>query len=80
MRSEKPGTLRKIAAIQMCSTADVASNLAVAQHLIHKAVRDGAKLVVLPENFALLGVEKVYQAGVMEAENTQPTTIRKCPW
>lgn len=42
------------AAIQMCSGVDVDDNLDTAAGLIAEAVRDGAALVSLPENFALM--------------------------
>lgn len=45
------------AAIQMTSTPDLATNLAEAEDLIDLAVRRGAKLVSLPENFPFLGEE-----------------------
>src|SRR5205823_2547021 len=41
--------------VQMTSGADVAKNLARAAELVGEAADRGAKLVVLPENFALLG-------------------------
>ncbi|MEO0949599.1 MAG: nitrilase-related carbon-nitrogen hydrolase, partial [Cyanobacteria bacterium J06641_5] len=52
------------AAIQMTSTPDLATNLAEAEDLIDLAVRRGAKLVSLPENFPFLGeeVDKLAQA------------------
>jgi predicted amidohydrolase len=45
------------AAIQMTSTADIEANLDQAYALIGIAVRRGARLVSLPENFAFLGLE-----------------------
>lgn len=45
------------AAIQMNSRTDVQSNLAQAEDLIDLAVRQGAELVGLPENFSFLGDE-----------------------
>ena len=52
------------AAIQMTSKPDLAKNLVEAEELIDLAVRKGAELVSLPENFAFLGkeAEKVAQA------------------
>ncbi|MEM8828857.1 MAG: carbon-nitrogen hydrolase family protein [Cyanobacteria bacterium P01_G01_bin.19] len=52
------------AAIQMTSKPDLAKNLIEAEELIDLAVRQGAELVSLPENFAFLGkeVDKVAQA------------------
>jgi predicted amidohydrolase len=44
----------RVAALQMCSTADVSANLAAARQLVEEAARAGAKLVGLPENFAYL--------------------------
>ena len=43
------------AAIQMASCPNINSNLIEAERLIAAAVKKGAKLVALPENFALMG-------------------------
>ncbi|WP_372764876.1 nitrilase-related carbon-nitrogen hydrolase, partial [Litorivivens sp.] len=45
----------KLAAIQMVSGANIDNNLAVAERLIAQARADDARLVVLPESFALFG-------------------------
>ena len=45
------------AAIQMTSKPDLEKNLVEAEDLIELAVRQGAELVSLPENFAFLGKE-----------------------
>jgi len=52
------------AAIQMTSQPDLEKNLAAAADLVELAVRSGAQLVSLPENFSFLGeeTEKVKQA------------------
>lgn len=52
------------AAIQMTSKPDLNKNLVEAEELIELAVRQGAELVSLPENFAFLGreIDKVAQA------------------
>lgn len=52
------------AAVQMTSKPDLAKNLIQAEELIELAVRQGAELVSLPENFAFLGkeIDKVAQA------------------
>jgi len=68
----KPG----VAVIQMSSTTDVASNLKQAEALIKEAAQQGAKLLFLPENFALLGVEDPYPAGLREALNKESQTLR----
>ncbi|MCC2666967.1 MAG: 2-oxoglutaramate amidase [Gammaproteobacteria bacterium] len=44
-----------VAAIQMTSTSSLEKNLAVASELIGRAAQQGAKLIVLPENFAIMG-------------------------
>ena len=44
-----------LAAVQMVSGADVGANLEAAARLIGEAAGRGARLVVLPENFALMG-------------------------
>lgn len=46
------------AALQMTSKPDLAKNLAEAEELIELAVRRGAELVALPENFAFMGTEE----------------------
>src|SRR3954471_21774443 len=50
-------TLR-VAAVQLQSQDDVAQNLAECARLVAGAGSDGAKLVVLPENFAFFGPEE----------------------
>lgn len=49
--------IHRVACIQMTSTADVTENLSEAKNLIQRASEEGAKLVVLPENFAIMGVD-----------------------
>lgn len=48
--------MTKIAAIQMCSSHMVDDNLLAAAHLIEQAAKQNARLVVLPENFAIMGL------------------------
>jgi len=59
------------AAIQMTSLPDLEKNLAQAEDLIELAVRQGAELVGLPENFSFLGDEaaKLAQAEVLGRES-----------
>lgn len=61
------------AAIQMTSVPNLAENLAQAEELIDLAVRQGAELVSLPENFSFLGEEaqKVALAGEIAAQSEQ---------
>jgi len=47
--------MTRIAAVQMTSTDRVDDNLAAAERLISQAAADGARLVLLPENFAFIG-------------------------
>ncbi|MBW4660097.1 MAG: carbon-nitrogen hydrolase family protein [Drouetiella hepatica Uher 2000/2452] len=55
----------RAAAVQMNSLPDLSKNLAQAEDLIDLAVRQGAELVCLPENFSFLGDE---QAKLAQAE------------
>jgi predicted amidohydrolase len=48
----------KVAAIQMASGPNVKANLAEAEKLIKIAVQQQAELVVLPENFAIMGTSE----------------------
>ena len=50
------GSAFKVAAIQMASGPNVAGNLSEARRLIAKAAEQGARLVVLPEFFAIMGM------------------------
>jgi deaminated glutathione amidase len=61
------------AAIQMTSVPDLEKNLVQAEELIDLAVRRGAQLVGLPENFSFLGEEeqKVAQAGEIARASEQ---------
>lgn len=60
------------AALQMVSVDAVAENLAAADALIERAAGDGARLVVLPENFAFMGREERAALGVAEADGHGP--------
>jgi predicted amidohydrolase len=51
----------------MCSTDDVAGNLARARALVLQAVTAGAGLVGLPENFAYLGGDRDHKLAVAES-------------
>lgn len=54
------------AAIQMTSSYDVKQNLQTAARLIEQAVKKNAKLIVLPENFALMGLHEQDKLAVKE--------------
>jgi deaminated glutathione amidase len=62
----------KVAAIQMTSGHDVAANLDEAGRLLAEASRAGARLAVLPENFAFMGLNDVDKRAVAEAEGVGP--------
>ena len=53
----------KVAAIQMASGPCVAANLNEAERLIEIAANQGAKLVVLPEYFAIMGLKETDKVG-----------------
>jgi len=56
----------KVAAIQMASGPNVKANLAEAEKLIKIAVQQEAELVVLPENFAIMGVAETDKVKIAE--------------
>jgi len=56
----------KVAAIQMASGPNVKANLAEAEKLIKIAIQQGAELVVLPENFAIMGTSETDKVKVAE--------------
>ncbi len=58
--------MSKVAAIQMCSSYDVDSNLALASQLIGEAAENGAHFVVLPEMFAIMGKNAIDKVLVKE--------------
>lgn len=59
--------LVKIAAVQMNSHDDVAKNLATVRARVAEAARAGAKVVLLPENFAFMGGTDEQRREVMES-------------
>ncbi|MDD5242121.1 MAG: carbon-nitrogen hydrolase family protein [Sulfuricella sp.] len=67
----QPGICR-VAAIQMASGPSVAANLSEAERLIGMAVAQGAKLVVLPEYFGIMGKKESDIVAVREAEGKGP--------
>ncbi|MDR2195253.1 MAG: carbon-nitrogen hydrolase family protein [Gallionellaceae bacterium] len=56
----------KVAAVQMASGPNVAGNLGEAGHLIEKAANAGARLVVLPEYFPIMGMNDTDKVAVAE--------------
>jgi predicted amidohydrolase len=66
-----PGIV-KIAGIQMASGPNVSANLSEAERLIEIAVIQGAKLVCLPEYFAIMGMKDTDKIAVREKEGSGP--------
>ncbi len=68
----KPASHVTVAAVQMCSTANVEENLATAGELLQQAAERGARLAVLPENFAFMGRHDAERLAIAEPENDGP--------
>ena len=62
----------KVAALQMVSTPRVAENIDTAAALIAQAAMLGAKLVVLPEYFGILGMKDTDKVAVRESDGSGP--------
>ncbi len=60
------------AAIQMASGPQVSANLLEAEKLIAEAAKSGAKLVALPENFAIMGINEFDKIKVLETDGNGP--------
>ncbi|MEH6365726.1 MULTISPECIES: carbon-nitrogen hydrolase family protein [Pseudomonas] len=65
-----------LAVIQMVSLPDVMANLQVARQLLERAAEGGARLAVLPENFAAMGSRDLATLSREEALGTGPIL----PW
>lgn len=61
-----------VAAIQMASGPNVNANLLEAGRLIGRAAGAGARLVVLPENFAVMGMAETDKVAIREADGRGP--------
>ncbi len=59
-----------VACIQMASGPNIGANLLEAERLIHEAVSQKARLVVLPENFALMGNTEHDKVAAREKEGS----------
>ncbi|MEW6562054.1 MAG: carbon-nitrogen hydrolase family protein [Pseudomonadota bacterium] len=62
----------KVAAIQMASGPNVEGNLSEARRLIEKAATQGARLIVLPEYFPIMGMAETDKVGVREEQGSGP--------
>ena len=61
-----------VACVQMASGPNIGANLLEAERLIEEAVSQQARLVVLPENFALMGKTENDKVHEREEENNGP--------
>ncbi len=71
INSAPPQSVRA-AAVQMVASDALSNNLASAAELIREAVAQGATLVVLPENFALMGRTSQATLGIAEVDGAGP--------
>lgn len=71
-KSRETNPITRVAAIQMASGPNVAANLAEAERLIAGAVKQGAKLIALPEYFAIMGLKDTDKIAVRETEGHGP--------
>jgi nitrilase len=71
-QSKKITNSVKVAGIQMASSPQVSSNLIEAERLIAIAVKQGAKIVVLPEYFCMMGFKETDKVKVREKEGEGP--------
>jgi nitrilase len=62
----------KVAAIQMTSSTDRENNFQIADQLIQQAVTNGAKLIVLPEDFAFMGQQESDRLALAETPGSGP--------
>ncbi len=62
----------RVAALQMVSGPDVAANLAEAERLIIDAVAQGARLLALPEYFALISADETAKLALGEEDGAGP--------
>ena len=58
----------KAAAIQMASGPNVGANLIEAGRLISRAAQAGAKIIVLPENFSIMGMKETDKVAIREKQ------------
>lgn len=72
LKSASKEDIVKVAAIQMASSPNVSANLVEAKRLIEMAVQAGAKLVVLPEYFCIMGLKDTDKVAIREKPNDGP--------
>jgi len=62
----------RVAAVQMVSSEDLAANLESAARLVRFAAEQGARLVLLPEYFPVLGMDETCKLRLAEPEGRGP--------
>jgi nitrilase len=62
----------RVAAVQMTSVADVETNLRSARASLEQAAGQGARLAVLPENFAFMAPDESARCALAEADQAGP--------
>ena len=66
---------KSVAAIQLASGSNVSANLLETARLTEAAVKQGAQMIVLPENFAFIGRHCKDTNSLREAPNDGPLLI-----
>lgn len=66
----------RAAVVQLTATADAAANLASADRLVRRAAADGARLVLLPEKWSVLGPGEALRAGAQPIDGEAMTWAR----
>ena len=64
--------MTQVASIQMASSPNINANLLEAERMIEEAARKGAELIVLPENFAIMGVHETDKLKEQETPGSGP--------
>lgn len=72
LKSAAKDDIVTVAAIQMASSPNVSANLVEAKRLIEMAAKAGAKLVVLPEYFCIMGLKDTDKVAISEKPNDGP--------
>jgi predicted amidohydrolase len=76
--SEGPPASLRVAAVQLNATGDREANLAAADRLVREAAARGARLVVLPEKWPLLGSGGRVHAGAEPIDGPAVQWAREC--
>jgi predicted amidohydrolase len=77
-RRVEPSSVARVAAVQLNATADREANLANADRLVREAASRGARLVVLPEKWPLLGSGEQLRDGAEALDGPAISWARAC--